>query len=187
VGYTRLYATVSGTLLILVGLGGLIENSEFEEPELWSELLGFYAVNGWASLLHLGLGLTALLLAQRLSRLWAVTAAVIFLGLGAWGVLAADGTLLFGALPADRPVNLLNLLLGATALIALAASRWDRATAVAAERRERFGRRRAERRRRRERDLRRRRMGKGAGRRATGERKGGSRPGAGGTGSESGS
>ena len=53
------------------------------------------------------------------------------------GVLAANSTLLFGVLPATRPVNGLNLLLGLLALVALAASRWDRITAIVSEREER--------------------------------------------------
>lgn len=162
VGYTRLYATLSGALLVLLGLAGLIENAQFDEPALWSELLGIYAVNGWASLIHIGLGLIALLSAQRLSRVWALTATIVFLGLGIWGVLAADGTLLFGVLPATRPVNALNLLLGALALVALAASRWDRITAIVSERDERIRERRVDRKRRREQELRRKRLGSGA-------------------------
>ncbi len=178
VGYTRLYATLSGALLVLLGLAGLIENSEFGEPELWSELFGFYAVNGWASLVHIALGLLALLLAQSLSRIWALVAAVTFLGLGLWGVLAADGTLLFGVLPATRPVNGLNLLLGALALLALAASRWDRIRAIASEREKRIRERRVNRKRRRERELRRKRLGSEAsGRRPEGRGPGKSKPG----------
>jgi hypothetical protein len=165
VGYTRLYASLSGALLVLLGLAGLIENSEFEEPELWSELLGIYAVNGWASLLHIGLGLIALLLAQNLSRLWALVGGTAFLVLGAWGVLAADGTLLFGVLPATRAVNLLNLLLGGLGLLALAASRWDRIGEFASGRRHQIRQRRTARKRRRERKLRRRRLGRDPGRR----------------------
>ncbi len=164
-GYTRLYATLSGGLLILLGLAGLIENSEFDQPELWSELFGFYAVNGWASLVHIGLGLIALLLAQNLSGLWAALATIVFLGLGAWGVLAANAALLLGALPATRPVNLLNLLLGALALAALAASRWDRITAIVSEREKRVRERRVAAKKNREQKLRRRRLGAGEGKR----------------------
>ena len=163
IGYTRLYATVSGALLVLLGLAGMIETAEFTEPELWSELLGSYAVNGWANGLHVVLGLMALLLAPALSRLWALVAAVGFLALGVWGVTAPDGELLLGVLPATRPVNLLNLLLGATALIALLASRWDRITAAAATGTRRVGECRADRRRRKKIRQRRRRVSPGAG------------------------
>ena len=177
-GYTRLYATLSGALLVLLGLAGLIENSQFDEPELWSELFGFYAVNGWASLVHIGLGMAALLLAQSLSRLWAVIATFVFLGMGIWGVLAANATLLFGVLPATRPVNGLNLLLGALALVALIAGRWDRIAAIASEREERIRKRRVERKRRRERELRRKRLGsEAAGRKPVDRRKKDSEPG----------
>lgn len=157
--YTRLYATVSGTLLILFGLAGMLENSEFPKPSLWSELFGFYAVNGWANALHITLGMIALLLAQGISRLWALIAAVVFLGLGFWGVLAPNAELLFGVLPATRPVNLINLLLGGFALAALVASRWDKIRAAAANREERLGKRRTERKRKRQKELRRKRVG----------------------------
>jgi hypothetical protein len=159
--YIRLYATVSGTVLILLGLAGMLENPEFPEPALWSELFGFYAVNGWANALHIVLGILALLLAQSISRLWAVIASVVFLGLGLWGVLAPNGELLFGVLPATRPVNLINLLLGGFALAALIASRWDRIRAAAADREQRLKKRRIERKRRRQQRLRRERVGAG--------------------------
>ncbi len=156
--YTRLYATVSGALLVLLGLAGMIENSEFSEPTLWSELFGCYAVNGWANALHIALGTLALLLASGISRLWAAIAAIVFLGLGIWGVLAPDGELLFGVLPATRPVNLVNLLLGGFAVVALIASRWDQIRSAVSKRGERLRGRRIQRKRRRQKKLRRERV-----------------------------
>ena len=120
-GYTRLYATVSGALLTVAGLTGFLVGAEFGNPELTESLLGFYAVNGWANSFHVLAGLTALAFASRASRAWAVTAAVLFTGLGVWGVMAPDGTLLAGVLPAPRTVNSINLLLGILALVALVA------------------------------------------------------------------
>lgn len=156
--YTRLYATVSGTLLVLLGLAGMIENSEFSEPTLWSELFGCYAVNGWANALHVALGILALLLASGISRLWAAIAAIVFLGLGTWGVLAPDGELLLGVLPATRAVNLFNLLLGGLAAVALIASRWDQIRSTVAKKAERLRKRRIKRKRRRQNKLRRKRI-----------------------------
>jgi hypothetical protein len=153
--YTRLYATLSGALLTLLGLAGMLVNSEFPKPVLWSELLGFYAVNGWANALHIVLGLTALLLARRISRLWALIATILFLGLGIWGVLAPDGDLLFGLLPATRAVNVVNLLLGGSALAALVASHWGRIGSTATSFEERLRKRRVERKKRQQRKLRR--------------------------------
>ncbi|MBN8866853.1 MAG: DUF4383 domain-containing protein [Solirubrobacterales bacterium] len=126
ISYARLYATVAGTVLLLLGFAGLLANSEFRTPELTSDLLGFYTVNGWASSLHVVAGLIGLFLARPLPRLYAILAGVAFTVLAVWGFLAADGTQLFGALPAMRWVNVLNLLLGLGGLAAYAASRWDR-------------------------------------------------------------
>ena len=145
-------------VLVLLGLAGMLENTEFSTPELWSKLLGFYAVNGWANSLHILLGLLALLLAPALSRLWALLASVLFLGLGLWGVLASNSELLFGVLPAERAVNLVNLALGGLALLALIASRWDRITDAAGIWERRMRDRRVTRRRRRQLKLKRKRV-----------------------------
>ncbi|MBK8294960.1 MAG: DUF4383 domain-containing protein [Solirubrobacterales bacterium] len=134
IGYTRLYATSAGVVLVLLGLFGLLKSAEFDVPELYSELLGFYAVNGWANLLHIFVGLLGLVMARRLSRPFAMIAAVLFIGLGAWGILAPNSDLLFNKLPAERWVNLFNLILGFGALGCLVASVWGRFTKSVKER-----------------------------------------------------
>ncbi|MGK2954660.1 MAG: DUF4383 domain-containing protein [Solirubrobacterales bacterium] len=137
IGYTRLYATSAGVVLVLLGLFGLLESSEFDAPELTSELLGFYTVNGWANLMHIGVGLLGLVMARTWSRLFALIATFLFIGLGLWGILAPNSELLFSKLPAERSVNLLNLILGFGALASLVASYWDRIKASASQRIER--------------------------------------------------
>lgn len=127
--YARLYATVTGALLVLLGFVGLLTNTEFSAHELTSDLLGFYEVNGWSSVFHVAAGLTGLFLARPLPRLYALLAGLVFTGLGIWGFLAANGTWLLGGLPATRGVNVINLLIGLLGLVAYAASRWDRITA----------------------------------------------------------
>jgi hypothetical protein len=94
--------------------------SDFAEPSLTGDLLGFYPVNGWANALHLATGLIALLLARIGPAVWALTGGLLYLGLGLWGVLAPDGQLLAGVLPAARVVNGINLAIGLTGLIAFA-------------------------------------------------------------------
>lgn len=131
IAYARLYATVTGAFLVLLGFAGLLANSEFRTPELTSDLLGFYTVNGWANAFHIVIGLTGLFLARPLPRLFAILAGALFTALGVWGLLAADGILLFDKLPALRWVNLINLLLGLTGIVAYLASRWDRIVAWA--------------------------------------------------------
>jgi len=129
--YARLYATVTGAFLVLFGFIGLLVNTEFHAPELTSNLLGFYALNGWSSVFHVAAGLIGLFLARPLPRLYAILAGLVFLVLGIWGIVAADGTWLLGGLPATRWVNLINLLIGFAGLAAYAASRWDRISAWA--------------------------------------------------------
>lgn len=127
--YARLYSTVVGAFLVLLGFAGLLVNFEFDPPELTDDLLGFYTVNGWASLFHVGAGLLGLFLARPLPRLFAILAGSVFTVLGVWGLVATNGTFLLDALPATRWVNAINLLIGLAGLTAFAASRWDRITA----------------------------------------------------------
>lgn len=126
IAYARLFSTIAGLALVALGLAGFATAAGFRNPEITSDLVGFYPVNGWANTLHLAAGLIGLGLARPLPRLFALVAGILFFALGVWGVLAPDGHLLFGVLPATRSVNLLNLLLGAFGLVAYIASRWDR-------------------------------------------------------------
>ncbi len=158
IAHPRLYSTLAGLLLVVLGLFGFLVSSEFRNPELTSDLLGFYPVNGWVNSVHLIVGLIGLGLARPLPRLFALLAGVGFTALGVWGILAPNGELLFGSLPATRSVNLINLAIGLLGLVALVASRWDRIVAAFASRLERMSRRRERRtRRRREKKLRQRR------------------------------
>ena len=116
-GYTRLYATVTGTLLVLIGLFGFLASSEFKTPYLTDEMLGFLAVNGWANSFRIVLGLLGLIMATRFSKLYAGLAGVLLLGLGIWGLLAPNGQLLLDKLPAGRAANILNLVLGLLGLM----------------------------------------------------------------------
>jgi len=126
IAYARLYATVVGALLVLLGFIGLLENTEFSAHELTGNLFGFYEINGWSGVFHVTAGLIGLFLARPLPRLYAILAGVAFTVLGIWGIAAANGTWLLGGLPAGRWVNFVNLLIGLLGLIAFAASRWDR-------------------------------------------------------------
>ncbi len=121
--FARLYASSTGILLCLVGLVGFALGPEFAEPSLTKELPGSYPVNGWVDSLHLATGLLALGLARWRPTAWALAGGLLYTGLGLWGVLAPDGELLAGVLPATRLVNLTNLLIGVAGLAALAATR----------------------------------------------------------------
>lgn len=162
IAYPRLFSTVAGLLLVVIGLAGFTTSAGFRNPEITSGLFGFYPVNGWANALHVVAGLAGLALARPLPRLFALLAGTAFLVLGAAGILAPNGELLLGGLPATRSVNLVNLAIGVLGLAAYAASRWDRLRRAASGLAGRFE-RRLERRRqgkRRRRAARRRRSGR---------------------------
>ncbi len=148
-GYTRLYATVTGTLLVLIGLFGFLASSEFKTPYLTDEMLGFLAVNGWANSFRIVLGLLGLVMATRFSKLYAGLAGVLLLGLGIWGLLAPNGQLLLDKLPAGRAANVLNLILGLLGLVAVVAVHSDGMTKRFRQRMERRRRHRLANRRRR--------------------------------------
>ena len=145
--FTRLYATVTGLLLSLGGLAGFAVGSEFTEPTLTEDLLGFYPVNGWANSLHLLTGLLALFLARAGSAIWALLGGLLYTGLAIWGILAPDGQLLAGVLPATRSVNAVNLVIGVSGLAALLAARAPGLDLSGAARRRRVRRARKRRRR----------------------------------------
>lgn len=150
--YPRLFSTVAGLLLVVIGLAGFSTSAGFRNPEITADLLGLYPVNGWANAFHLVAGLAGLGLARPLPRVYALPAGLVFLALGVSGILAPNGELLLGGLPAARSVNLLNLVIGALGLAAFTASRWDRLRSGAVRLTDRFRRwldRRRQRRRRR--------------------------------------
>lgn len=131
----------------MAGLAGFAVGSEFAEPSLTGELLGFYPVNGWVDALHLVTGLVALLLARSAPTAWALIGGLLYAGLGLWGILAPDGQLLAGVLPATRVVNGINLAIGLAGLAAFATATLPAARFPGIGRRRRM--RRARRRRRR--------------------------------------
>lgn len=145
--FTGLFASATGLLLSVAGLVGFAVGSEFAEPSLTAELLGFYPVNGWVNGLHLATGLAALLLSRIAPTAWALIGGLLYAGLGLWGVLAPDGQLLAGVLPATRVVNGINLAIGLTGLAAFATATLPGAKLPGVGRRRRM--RRARRRRRR--------------------------------------
>ena len=148
-GYTRLYATVTGTLLVLIGPVGFLASSALKPPYLTDDMLGFLAVNGWANSFRIVLGLLGLIMATRFSKLYAGLAGVLLLGLGIWGLLAPNGQLLLDKLPAGRAANILNLILGLLGLIAVVAVHSDGMTRRFRQRMERRSRHRLANRRRR--------------------------------------
>jgi len=124
----RLYATLVGGALVIVGILGFFYSSSFEtgrplgrESE---EVLGILAVNGWHNLIHIATGLLGLAAAAHAARTYALALGLVYLLVSIWGFLVMDGDLgaLFSTVPVNTEDNLLHLILGLTGLAAGAAT-----------------------------------------------------------------
>lgn len=124
----RLYATLVGGALVVLGILGFFYSSSFEtgrplgrESE---EILGIFAVNGWHNLIHIATGLLGLAAAAHAARTYALAMGLVYLLVSIWGFLVMDGDLgaLFSTVPVNTEDNLLHLLLGLAGLAAGAAT-----------------------------------------------------------------
>src|SRR5215218_9085581 len=96
----RLYATVAGALLVLIGILGFFYSASFGSPGSVEPALGTLRVNGWLNLLHVAVGALGLLVAGADSRRFALTAGAFFTGLAIWGLVITAGEAILGFLPA---------------------------------------------------------------------------------------
>src|SRR5690242_11440400 len=67
----RLYATLVGLLLAVLGIVGFFYSASFGAPGEVDDALGLFAVNGWINVLHLLTGVLGLLLAGTAPRAYA--------------------------------------------------------------------------------------------------------------------
>jgi len=122
----RLYCTLAGALLVILGVIGFFYSSGFgtgsqEVARDTDELFGLFAVNGWHNLARIALGILALVAAGSAARVYALAAGLLFLVLALWGWVDSDGILL-GLAPFNDEDNVLDLLLGLTGVAAGAAT-----------------------------------------------------------------
>jgi len=114
---TRLFATLSGAVLVIGGTVGFFHSSSFGTPGEIEDALGF-AVNGWINTLHIVAGALGLLAAGFAARAYSLAAAILFGAMAIWGfALGGDGAIL-NRFPADEAQNLLH---AALAILGLAA------------------------------------------------------------------
>jgi len=122
----RLYCTLVGAALVIVGVIGFFYSSGFGTGDAkvgreTDEVFGLLAVNGWHNLVRIALGIVALIAAGSAARSYALGAGLLFLVLALWGWLDSDGIIL-GLIPLDSEDNVLNLVLGLTGVAAGAAT-----------------------------------------------------------------
>lgn len=123
---TRLFATLSGALLVIGGTVGFFASSSFGTPGDVEDSLGAFAVNGWLNTLHIVLGALGLLAAGFAARSYSLVAGLLLGALAIWGFALGDGDAILDRLPADGADNLLHAVLAALGLAAAWADRKPR-------------------------------------------------------------
>jgi hypothetical protein len=105
----RLYATVVGALLVVLGILGFFYDATFDGLDRYEEALGALEVNGWLNLFYVATGALGLLAAGAASRGYSLAAGLLYtaLAIAGWGTGALHlviGVLgLVAALGTPRP------------------------------------------------------------------------------------
>lgn len=109
----RLYATLVGAGLVVIGIVGFFYSASFGSPGEVGEMLGIFAVNGWVNLLHILSGALGLVVAGYAARQYALWLGALYLALALWGFAIGSGDSILGFLPVDTGDTLLHLVFGA--------------------------------------------------------------------------
>jgi hypothetical protein len=118
----RLYATLVGAVLTIVGISGFFYSSSFGSPGEVDKVFGILAVNGWHNILHLATGLLGLAAAGYAARQYALGLGLVYLVVAIWGFIIGSGDSILSIVPVNTSDNILHLILGLTGLAAGAAT-----------------------------------------------------------------
>ena len=118
----RLYATLVGAVLTIVGISGFFYSGSFGSPGEVDKVFGILAVNGWHNILHLATGLLGLAAAGYAARQYALGIGLVYVVVGVWGFIIGSGDAILSIVPVNTPDNILHLILGLTGLAAGAAT-----------------------------------------------------------------
>jgi hypothetical protein len=118
----RLYATLLGAALVVVGIVGFFYSASFGSPGEVDEMLGIFAVNGWVNVLHILTGALGLFVAGYASRWFSLWLGTFYVGLALWGFAIGGGEAILGCLPVNTGDNILHLILGALGVAAALAT-----------------------------------------------------------------
>lgn len=116
----RLYATVAGAALLVLGIVGFFYSASFGSPGAVEDALGALRVNAWLNVLYVATGSLGLLAAGVASRAFALGAGLLFTALAVWGFALGGEEVILGFLPASDGDSALNLALGLLGLAAAA-------------------------------------------------------------------
>jgi hypothetical protein len=116
----RLYATVVGALLVVLGIVGFFYSASFGSPGTVEAALGVFKVNAWLNLVYVATGSLGLLLASYAPRPYALVLGFLYTAVAIWGFALGSGHAILGFLPVNRGNNTLHLALGLLGLVAAA-------------------------------------------------------------------
>jgi hypothetical protein len=126
----KLYATVVGAVLTIVGIIGFFYSSSFGSPGSVDDVFGILSVNGWHNVVHLATGLLGLAAAGYFARTYALALGLVYLVVAIWGFIIGSGDAILGIVPVNTEDNVLHLILGLVGLAAGAASPAEKRTST---------------------------------------------------------
>jgi Domain of unknown function (DUF4383) len=109
----RLYATLVGGTLVVVGIIGFFYSASFGDPGTVDSVFGIFAVNAWHNIVHILTGAIGLLVAGYAAREYALGLGAVYLLITVWGFIIGDNESILGFIPVNTEDNFLHLLLGA--------------------------------------------------------------------------
>lgn len=116
----RLYATVVGALLVVLGLVGFFYSASFGSPGSVEAALGAFRCNGWVNVLHLATGAAGLLVAGRAVRAYALVVGLLYTALAIWGFALGGEQAIVSSIPNGTGNDVLHLAVGLLGLLAAA-------------------------------------------------------------------
>jgi len=118
----KLYATVVGAVLTILGIIGFFYSSSFGSPGNVGDIFGIFSVNGWHNVFHLATGLLGLAMAGYAARTYALGIGLLYLVVAIWGFIIGGGDSILSIVPVNAADNVLHLIIGLVGLAAGAAS-----------------------------------------------------------------
>lgn len=108
----RLYATLVGGTLVIVGIIGFFYSSSFGGPGNVDDVFGIFSVNAWHNLVHILTGAIGLLVAGYAAREYALYLGIVYIAIAIWGFIIGGGDSILGFIPVNTEDNFLHLVLG---------------------------------------------------------------------------
>jgi uncharacterized protein DUF4383 len=118
----RLYATLVGGVLVVLGMIGFFYSASFGSPGSVDEMLGAFAVNGWVNLLCIATGAIGLVVANRAARGYSLWIGGAYLALAVWGFVLGGSASILGFFPVNAGDDFLRLVLGVLGVAAALAT-----------------------------------------------------------------